>query len=53
MSATVPSPASPPAAASVGLMRRDGVLARLARDRIALAAAIVLGVICIAALFRP
>jgi ABC-type dipeptide/oligopeptide/nickel transport system permease subunit len=54
MSATV----SPPAAGAsspngTGLMRRDGVLARLARDRIALVAAIVLGVICVAAVFAP
>ncbi|MFN5881366.1 MAG: ABC transporter permease [Burkholderiales bacterium] len=40
-------------AASGGLMRRDGVLARLARDRIAAVAAIVLALICIAAVFAP
>jgi ABC-type dipeptide/oligopeptide/nickel transport system permease subunit len=34
-------------------MRRDGVLARLARDRIALVAAIVLALICLAAVFAP
>jgi ABC-type dipeptide/oligopeptide/nickel transport system permease subunit len=54
MSATAPSSATAPAQpAGSGLMRRDSVLARLARDRIALAAAIVLGVICVAALFAP
>lgn len=36
-----------------GLMRRDGVVARLARDRIAAVAAIVLSLICIAAVFAP
>ena len=34
-------------------MRRDGVIARLARDRIAAVAAIVLALICIAAVFAP
>lgn len=41
------------ASASSGLMRRDGVIARLARDRIAAMAAIVLALICIAAVFAP
>jgi len=41
------------ASASSGLMRRDGVIARLARDRIAAVAAIVLALICIAAVFAP
>lgn len=41
------------ASASSGLMRRDGVIARLARDRIAAVAAMVLALICIAAVFAP
>jgi ABC-type dipeptide/oligopeptide/nickel transport system permease subunit len=40
-------------ATASSLMRRDGVVARLARDRIALVAAIVLALICLAAVFAP
>lgn len=40
-------------AATGGLMRRDGVLARLMRDRVAMVAAIVLAFICLAALLAP
>jgi ABC-type dipeptide/oligopeptide/nickel transport system permease subunit len=43
---------SPPASTG-GLMRRDGVLARLMRDRVAMVAAIVLALICLAALLAP
>lgn len=39
--------------APTGLMRRDGVVARLARDRIALVAAIVMALVCLAAMFAP
>jgi ABC-type dipeptide/oligopeptide/nickel transport system permease subunit len=54
MSASVSSSASAAAGPSGGgLMRRDSVLARLVRDRIALVAAIVLGIICLAAVFAP
>lgn len=50
MSAVLPTPGAPAAAAAP---RRSGLLARLARDRIALVSAIVLGVIVLAALFAP
>jgi ABC-type dipeptide/oligopeptide/nickel transport system permease subunit len=50
MSATAATPAPAP---STGLMRRDGVLARLVRDRIALVAAVVLALIALAAVFAP
>ena len=50
---SVAGAASTAASASSGLMRRDGVIARLARDRIAAVAAIVLALICIAAVFAP
>ena len=50
MSATAATPAPAP---SSGLMRRDGVLARLVRDRIALVAAVVLALIALAAVFAP
>ncbi len=45
--------AAAPAAATSGASRRSGVLARLARDRIALISAIVLGLVVLAALAAP
>ncbi len=44
---------APPAATSAPLGRRSGVVARLARDRIALGAAIVLVLVVAAAVFAP
>ena len=44
---------TPTPADQASLSRREGVLARLARDRVALVAAIVLGVIVLAALGAP
>ena len=52
MSANVAAVTPPPAAKS-GLSKREGVLARLARDRVALVAAIVLTAIVLAALGAP
>ena len=45
-----PTPAAPPVADEP---RRAGVLARIARDRIALAAAVALAIIVLAAIFAP
>ena len=48
------SPAPSGAASSdSGLLRRDGVLLRLARDKVALGAAMLLGLIALAAVFAP
>ena len=52
MSANVAAVTPPPAAKS-GLSKREGVLARLARDRVALVAAIVLTAIVLAAIGAP
>jgi ABC-type dipeptide/oligopeptide/nickel transport system permease subunit len=39
--------------AETGLLRRDGVLVRLARDKVAFGAALLLAIIALAALFAP
>ncbi len=54
-SAGLPSQNAPAAIpeSEAGLLRRDGVLMRLANDRLALVAAILLALIALAALFAP